>query len=94
MNLKNLKEKFKNFLNYFKLQGKNVENTREISPKFNGKPRKKIALIVGHSEERGGAINYLGETEWSFNNRIGLNVIQFINGYPGRITNSHGIRVG
>jgi len=34
----------------------------------------KIALIVGHSHESQGAVNYLGETEFSFNSRIAARV--------------------
>ena len=30
----------------------------------------KVVIIVGHTEEKGGAINYLGESEFSFNSRI------------------------
>ncbi len=38
------------------------------------RPVKRLALIVGHSEKSGGAVNYKGESEYDFNSRIAKKV--------------------
>ncbi len=40
---------------------------------------KRLALIVGHSGTRRGANNYLGESEYTFNSRIGKKVVELCN---------------
>ena len=37
-----------------------------------------IALIVGHNQIEQGAVNYKGESEWSFNSRIAIKVSEMV----------------
>lgn len=42
-------------------------NVEPVAPKF--------AFVVGHNEKNQGAVNYLGESEWTFNKRIAKKAI-------------------
>jgi len=42
-------------------------------------PLKRLSLIVGHSSKSRGANNYLGESEYKFNARIGARVVEICN---------------
>jgi N-acetylmuramoyl-L-alanine amidase len=63
---------------------------RQPTPFVKAPPKKakhRVAIVVGHNQKAQGAVNYLGETEFSFNSRIAQKVRSQVEnlGYPGAV---------
>lgn len=51
-------------------KGKKKEGSKKVVEPVVKKPGKKIQIVVGHNRSSRGAVNYLGESEYTFNSRI------------------------
>lgn len=68
--MENLRSFFQKIYNWLKSFGEKLKGGHNMV---------RVVIIVGHTSEKGGANNYLGESEFNFNSRIAAQVRDIVN---------------